>query len=84
MTICSFIADDLKTGREVAPQAFDCVSMGAFEIVDLCQITSMSKPAELICIINDLWATIDEVLLRYDVFKVCRDVKMILRTIFPD
>lgn len=55
----------------MVPQAFDCLTISACEIVDLFQATLVSRATELICVVNELRAAMDEVLQRYDVFKVC-------------
>ena len=65
-----FVADELKAGRKVTPQMFTAVSIYFSDIVGFTTLSSQSTPFEVIDLLNDLYICFDDVISRYDVYKV--------------
>lgn len=66
----SFIAEELKMGKHVDPEAFDSVTIFFSDIVGFKEVSDKATPEEAVNLLNDVYATMDAILETYDVFKV--------------
>jgi len=66
----SYVAEELKAGRSLAPQMYPSVTIYFSDIVGFTVLASESSPIQIVELLNDLYTTFDDTVSRHDVYKV--------------
>ncbi|KAL4240407.1 hypothetical protein ACF0H5_001199 [Mactra antiquata] len=64
------VADQLKMGEAVVPEAFNCVTIYFSDICGFTQLSADSTPLEVVDMLNDLYTIFDNIIRHFDVFKI--------------
>lgn len=63
-------ADKLKQGENVPPEVFECATVFFSDVVGFTSIASDSTPVEVVELLNDFYSYVDDIIERYNVYKV--------------
>ena len=75
------VADCLKSGHAYEPEYFDLVSIYFSDIVQFTRLASEATPMEVVDFLSDLWNVFDDIILKYDVYKVFLSVALFLHSV---
>lgn len=64
------VTSELKRGRKVLPESFECATVFFSDIVDFAAICQKSSPLQIVALLNETYNVFDEVLDEHDVYKV--------------
>lgn len=64
------VAEDLKLGKTIEAEWFDKCTIYFSDIVGFTTISGGSTPIEVVQLLNSLYITFDDIIDRYDVYKV--------------
>ncbi|XP_062373163.1 retinal guanylyl cyclase 2-like [Sardina pilchardus] len=64
------VAQNLKLGKPVEPEAFNDTSLYFSDIVGFTTISALSEPIEVVDLLGDLYTTFDAIIGQHDVYKV--------------
>jgi len=64
------VADSLKLGSSVMPELYKEASVYFSDIVSFTTLASESTPMEVVDFLNDLWTVSDDIINKFNVYKV--------------
>ena len=64
------VFEQLKTGTQIQPEEFDIVTIFSSDIEGFTKIAACASPMGIVTLLNDLYMLFDNVIIKYDVYKV--------------
>lgn len=64
------VAEKLLNGEPILPEFYECVTIYFSDIVGFTLISARSSPIEVMTFLNDLWLAFDDIIDKFDVYKV--------------
>ncbi|XP_067133555.1 atrial natriuretic peptide receptor 1-like [Centruroides vittatus] len=65
-----YIADELKKGNHIKPEAFESVTIFFSDIVGFTPLAAESTPIQIVDLLNDLYTCFDDIIDHYSAYKV--------------
>ena len=64
------VFEKLKVGKRIEPESFDLVTIFSSDIKGFTQIATTATPMGIVMLLNQLYMRFDDIILKYDVYKV--------------
>ena len=64
------VFEKLKAGKQIEPESFEQVTLFSSDIKGFTQIATTATPMGIVMLLNQLYMLFDDILLKYDVYKV--------------
>ncbi|EYC24027.1 hypothetical protein Y032_0014g2276 [Ancylostoma ceylanicum] len=64
------VAEDLKVGKPVLPQLYQCATVLFSDIRGFTRISSTSTPLQVVTFLNDMFSGFDAIIAKHDAYKV--------------
>ncbi len=64
------VANRLARGEQIQPEVFDCITLFFSDIVGFTKIAAVMNALDLVTMLNKVYSMFDEVLSKYDVYKI--------------
>ena len=64
------VFEKLKVGKQIEPESFDQVTLFSSDIKGFTQIATTATPMGIVLLLNQLYMLFDDIILKYDVYKV--------------
>ena len=64
------VFEKMKSGKEIEPESFEQVTLFSSDIIGFTQIATTATPLGIVMLLNQLYMLFDEIIVKYDVYKV--------------
>ena len=64
------VFEQLKKGKQIQPEQFDNVTIFSSDIEGFTKIAACASPMGIVTLLNDLYMLFDNIIMKYDVYKV--------------
>ena len=62
--------EDLKLGKQVSPQLYQCATVLFSDIKDFTNISDASTPFQVVAFLNEMFSGFDAIIKKHDAYKV--------------